>query len=106
MPRRRNISCQPKAPAPGSIERNSKGDKYSLYSLRHFYSLMALRKDVSIWAVAENMGTSVQMIKQYCGKQGAAKSMAITLGGIPRYKTADTEKRPGAQPKAQIPVGG
>ena len=44
------------------------GDKYTLYSLRHFYATMALNKNVPIYAVARNMGTSVKIIESYYGK--------------------------------------
>ena len=63
------------------IERNSFGDKYTLYSLRHFYATMALNKNVPIYAVARNMGTSVKIIESYYGKAATALSMASMLGG-------------------------
>jgi integrase len=62
------------------IRKNSKGDKYTLYSLRHFYAVMALRKNIGVFAVARNMGTSVEMIQQYYGKQATAATFATTLG--------------------------
>jgi integrase len=45
------------------IERNSLGEKYALYSLRHFYAVNALRNGIGVFEVARNMGTSVQMIR-------------------------------------------
>jgi integrase len=45
------------------ITHNSQGNKFTLYSLCHFYAVMALRKGVAVFAVARNMGTSVQMIQ-------------------------------------------
>lgn len=66
------------------VERNSAGLKYSLYSLRHFYAVMALRSGIGVFDIARNMGTSVQMIQQYYGKQATAMSMATTLGGKSR----------------------
>jgi integrase len=42
------------------IERSSFGEKYSVYSLRHFYAVNALRNGVGVFEVARNMGTSVQ----------------------------------------------
>lgn len=72
------------------IERNSFGDKYSLYSLRHFYAVQALRKSIGIYEVARNMGTSVQMIQSYYGKQATPLSMATTLGGKLRVAQNNT----------------
>lgn len=44
------------------IERSSFGEKYSIYSLRHFYAVQALRNGVGVFEVARNMGTSVEII--------------------------------------------
>ena len=63
------------------IEHNSFGDKYTLYSLRHFYATQALNNNVPIYAVARNMGTSVKIIESYYGKGATALSMASMLGG-------------------------
>ena len=43
---------------------NRYDEKYSLYSLRHFYAVMALRKNMSVYSIAANMGTSVQVIRK------------------------------------------
>jgi integrase len=64
----------------GGITHNSKGDKYTLYSLRHFYAVMGLRKGQDVFALARNMGTSVQMIQTYYGKQATAITFATKLG--------------------------
>ncbi len=72
---------------------NSAGDGFSLYSLRHFYAVLALRDGIGIYDVARNMGTSVDMIQQYYGKQATPKLMATTLGG----KLKDSHKLKGAQ---------
>ena len=84
------------------IEHNSAGDKYSLYSLRHFYAVMALRKGITDYAVAANMGTSTQMLKQYYGKQATPASMAVTLGGMPRNKRDDKRDKPNAKQSAKL----
>lgn len=63
------------------LSHNRYGEKYSLYSLRHFYAVMALRKNMSVYSIAANMGTSVQIIQQYYGKQATPLSMATVLGG-------------------------
>ena len=62
------------------IERNGFGEKYVLYSLRHFYAVMALRNGIGVFEVARNMGTSVQMIQLYYGKQATASVFATRLG--------------------------
>jgi integrase len=63
------------------IERSSFEEKYTLYSLRHFYATQALNNNVPIYAVARNMGTSVKIIESYYGKSATALSMASMLGG-------------------------
>ena len=40
------------------ITHNSHGDKYTLYSLRHFYAMLSLRRRIGVFDVARNMGTS------------------------------------------------
>jgi integrase len=50
------------------IIHNSHGDKYTLYSLRHFYAVLSLRRGIGMFDVARNMGTSVQIIQNYYGK--------------------------------------
>ncbi len=64
----------------GGITHSSNGSKYTLYSLRHFYAIMALRKGLGVFEVARNMGTSVQMIQSYYGKQATAQTFATRLG--------------------------
>jgi integrase len=66
--------------AQAGIQRNGFGEKYALYSLRHFYAVMALRNGIGVFEVARNMGTSVQMIQQYYGKQATAAAFATRLG--------------------------
>ena len=65
---------------------NSQGEKFTLYSLRHFYAVMGLRGGIGIYDIARNMGTSVQMIQSYYGRQATPISMATTLGGMPAVK--------------------
>jgi len=62
------------------IERSSFGEKYSVYSLRHFYAVNALRSGIGVFEVARNMGTSVQMIQEYYGKQATSTVFATRLG--------------------------
>ncbi len=55
------------------------GEKFTLYSLRHFYAVMALRKH-GVFEVARNMGTSVPVINAYYGKHATSKTFATKLG--------------------------
>jgi integrase len=62
------------------IQKNGFGEKYSLYSLRHFYAVTALRNGIGVFEVARNMGTSVQIIQEYYGKQATPTVFATRLG--------------------------
>lgn len=70
----------------GHIRRNSHGEAFSLYSLRHYYAVYALRHDIGIYDIARNMGTSVEIIQKYYGKQATPISMATKLGGRVKAK--------------------
>jgi integrase len=59
---------------------NNRGEQYTLYSLRHFYAVNALRRRIPIFNVARNMGTSVQIIEQYYGKDATTLALAGDLG--------------------------
>jgi len=50
------------------ITHNSHGDKYTLYSLQHFYAMLSLRRGIGVFDVARNMGTSVQVIQNHYSK--------------------------------------
>lgn len=64
------------------ISYNSDGEKYSLYSLRHFYAVQMLRAGkVNPFDIARNMGTSVQIIESYYGKHATSRVLATRLGG-------------------------
>ena len=63
------------------IVHNSHGDKFTLYSLRHFYAVSSLRRGIGIFDVARNMGTSVQIIQQYYGRHATPRKLATQLGG-------------------------
>jgi len=62
------------------IATNGDGERYTLYSLRHFYAVRFLRKGKPVWDIARNMGTSVQMIQEYYGKQATPVELATNLG--------------------------
>lgn len=60
---------------------NRDGERYTLYSLRHFYAVMAIRKGIPIYDISKNMGTSVEIIENYYGKQATSLVLATKLGG-------------------------
>lgn len=63
------------------LTHSTDGEKYSLYSLRHFYAVQMLRKGrVNIFDIARNMGTSVQIIEAYYGKHATSRVLATRLG--------------------------
>lgn len=64
-----------------NILENTHGERYTLYSLRHFYAVQMLRKGVGVFDIARNMGTSVQMIEMYYGRQATPIALATKLGG-------------------------
>lgn len=69
---------------------NAAGAKHSLYSLRHFYAVRSIARDIDIYTIARNMGTSVQMIEQYYGKHATTTTKATKLGGTPgQYQRAE-----------------
>ena len=65
------------------ILHNRDGEKYTLYSLRHFYAMMGLnrKKATPVWDIAKNMGTSVAIIEQYYGRHATSAELATRLGG-------------------------
>ena len=63
------------------LTHSADGEKYSLYSLRHFYAVQMLRKGrVNVFDVARNMGTSVQIIEAYYGRHATSRVLATRLG--------------------------
>jgi integrase len=64
------------------IKANRDGEEYTLYSLRHFYAVMMLQKSqAGVYDIARNMGTSVQIIESYYGRQATPRALATKLGG-------------------------
>ena len=47
----------------------SDGKKRTPYSLRHTYATMRLSEGVSVFQLAANMGTSVEMLDDFYGKK-------------------------------------
>lgn len=63
-----------------NMQQNNRGEQYTLYSLRHFYAVNAIRRRIPIYDIARNMGTSVQIIEQYYGKDATTLALAAALG--------------------------
>ena len=59
---------------------NRDKEKYTLYSLRHFYAVMMIKRGIPIFDIARNMGTSVKIIEKYYGKQATPLALATKLG--------------------------
>ena len=77
--RARHLLIRQQTAVINSMRRESSG-KWSIYSLRHFYAVTALRNGVGVFEVARNMGTSVQMVQEYYGRQAIASVFATRLG--------------------------
>lgn len=71
------------------LTKDRQGKKRVLYSIRHTYATMRLKNGVSIYQLAANMGTSVDMIERYYGKAtntSATAAKELTKGAIPLKK--------------------
>lgn len=77
------------------IERNRYGEKYTLYSLRHFYAMRMLHKNVPVWGIARNMDTSAQNIEMYYGRSATPTAKATVLGGLPQKSSTALRSTPG-----------
>jgi integrase len=64
-----------------NILENRHGERYTLYSLRHFYAVMMIQKGMPVFNIARNMGTSVAIIESYYGKHATPAELATRLGG-------------------------
>ena len=49
------------------LTNDSKGEKRSLYSLRHFYATQQLSEEVSPFLLGRQMGTSIEMLERFYG---------------------------------------
>jgi hypothetical protein len=61
------------------ITRNCSGEKYSLYSLRHYYAVGAIRRNMSSLPMASNMGANLSIIKDYYGKSAVSTKLLTIL---------------------------
>lgn len=64
------------------VERDSHGQKRTIYSLRHTYTTFRLQEGVHQFVLARNMGTSVAMLERHYGHTSNIASAAeLTKGG-------------------------
>ena len=68
------------------LERDSQGNKRSIYSLRHTYATLRLENGTNVYWLKQNMGTSVTMIERHYGQ-------TRVLVGI-EHETARRRKAP------------
>ena len=61
---------------------NRDGQKFTLYSFRHFYAMQTLgRADVNVWEVSRNLGADIVVIQRYYGSHATGIDSATRLGG-------------------------
>jgi len=58
------------------------GDRRVIYSLRHTYATVRLLNGVSVYTIAKNMGTSVQMIEKHYGHTSGPEEQAQLIKTI------------------------
>lgn len=63
------------------LTENRYSERYTLYSLRHFYAVRMISKGIPIWDISKNMGTGVDIIQRYYGQSATALVLATRLGG-------------------------
>ena len=68
------------------MERDTNGNKRSIYSLRHTYATLRLENGTNVYWLKQNMGTSVTMIERHYGQ-------TRVLEGI-EHETARRRKAP------------
>jgi hypothetical protein len=84
------------------ITHNSHDDKYTLYSLHYFFAVPSFRRRIGVFDVARNMGTSVQVIQSYYGRQARhAEKAGHAVGWVMRMNA--TSFRPSARSPGDNP---
>ena len=86
------------------VQKDSFGRSRTIYSLRHTYATFRLHEGVNHFALARNMGTSVQMLEEYYGHtSNITMSQELTKG---RGKASDgTSKRTKSKNPADNALG-
>jgi integrase len=72
------------------------GTPRSTYSFRHTYATLRLSQGIDVYLLAEQMGTSVQMIQDHYGHVNAIKHADLALHGIGGWEppVAEADKTP------------
>lgn len=78
-----------------ALDTDKHGNQRVPYSLRHTYASMRLEQGVSVYWLAANMGTSVDMIERYYGKKRtrSATSVSEITKGNQTLTDANSNKR-------------
>lgn len=74
------------------VEFDSSGVRRTLYSFRHTYITMRLNQGVSVYMVAMNCGTSVEMIEKFYGKRRVTEAKNVSQLTVMDYKQTSLEK--------------
>jgi integrase len=62
------------------LAENRYSERYTLYSLRHFYAVRMIQKGIPIYDISRNMGARVDVIEDYYGKSATPITLATRLG--------------------------
>lgn len=65
---------------------SSSGKRRSTYCFRHTFATFRLMEGVDVYSLAQQMGTSVQMIENHYGHITPVKNAAIILQGLPGWE--------------------
>lgn len=60
------------------LNNDTNGNKRTIYSLRHYFATMRLEEEVSPYLLAQNMGTSIEMLRKFYG-QVVTERVALEL---------------------------
>ncbi len=63
-----------------SVRCDGKSYKFSLYSLRHYYAVDAIRRGIPAYEIVRNMGTSLEVLQKYYAKHALTSDSATRLG--------------------------
>jgi integrase len=82
------------------------GSERSTYSFRHTYATLRLSEGVDVYLLAEQMGTSVQIIQDHYGHINPVKNADRILMGMHEWETPETgQESEGAAETARVKKG-
>jgi integrase len=78
------------------LQYSSSGSRRSTYCFRHTFAVFAIARGVDVYLLAEQMGTSIQMIESHYGHASAVKNRHQILKGLrswdyPKKEIAEIE---------------